>query len=418
MLDQLIKELDKLNNVSIDIPLDDDGYYDRECPATVCQATFKVLFEDWKNKVRDEEVFCPRCRKAAPATQWHTQEQVKYIESAAIAKIQGVIGNALQRDVQNFNRRQPKGGFVQISLSYKPDARPIVIPVEAAELMQQKYTCELCDCRYASIGSAFFCPACGHNSVETAFEETVQNICKTLAALPHIRETLTKELNKDEAENTCRQTLEMNMNKLVGSFEHLAKSLYETLPTARKLLRPNVFQNVEDGSKLWKQAIGKGYEDLVSVKDLQDLKRLFEQRHVLTHADGKVDERYIRRSGDHTYVVGQRLVVKEAEVLLLAEIVLKLGKQLGVGRPVPQSMESTSQGSIKVDEVAARAAERGYREVACGTCERTGVEKSPNANSPTGWDEHAPCRNCEGSGRNWSNGTVNTLNDRELMLLA
>jgi hypothetical protein len=41
------------------------------------------LEEDWSNKVRDEEVFCPLYGHTAPAEQWFTKEQVEASQTIA-----------------------------------------------------------------------------------------------------------------------------------------------------------------------------------------------------------------------------------------------------------------------------------------------------------------------------------------------
>jgi hypothetical protein len=68
MFDELRRELRKLDGsheIRVSIPPDAEGYLDRECPSANCLAQFKVLEQDWKDKVRDEEVFCPFCRHSA-----------------------------------------------------------------------------------------------------------------------------------------------------------------------------------------------------------------------------------------------------------------------------------------------------------------------------------------------------------------
>jgi|SRR5436309_15093942 len=52
---------------SIQISADEKGFIDRQCPSEECLVVFKVNSTDWKNLFRDEEVFCPQCRHAAPA---------------------------------------------------------------------------------------------------------------------------------------------------------------------------------------------------------------------------------------------------------------------------------------------------------------------------------------------------------------
>jgi hypothetical protein len=49
---------------------------------------------------------------------------------------------------------------------------------------------------------------------------------------------------------------------------------------------------------------GMGYEDLLTSVEMADLLRLFQQRHLLAHCEGIVDQDYIIKSGDTTYAVG------------------------------------------------------------------------------------------------------------------
>ena len=54
MFHEFIRELWRLEqrvSVPIDMPLDEKGYFDRRCPHQECHSEFKVLFEDWREKV-------------------------------------------------------------------------------------------------------------------------------------------------------------------------------------------------------------------------------------------------------------------------------------------------------------------------------------------------------------------------------
>ena len=61
---------------------------------------------------------------------------------------------------------------------------------------------------------------------------------------------------------------------------------------------------------------------------MADLLRLFQQRHLLAHCEGIVDQDYIIKSGDTTYAVGQRLVIRDEAVSRLAELVTKLTEEM------------------------------------------------------------------------------------------
>jgi len=332
MFDKLLKELKKLERavkIPVKLPLDDDGYLDRECHAETCHAEFKVLFQDWREKVSDDKVYCPICRHEAPSGEWNTDEQHEYMKAIAIAHVQDVVHSALTEDARRFNRTQ-RPGFIQISMSAKRGTRPIIVPVEAAKAMRQQFTCEVCGCHYASIGAAFFCPACGHNSAVTTFSQTIETVRQVVALAPSIRSTLAKEYDDDDlARDSVRNMLEDSLVRLVGAFQQYADALFEQLPRASSFRRrKNIFQNLLESSALWRSAVGIGYENMLSATELQELESLFQKRHVIAHRNGIVDQEYIDKSGDKTYSIGQRLVVQEATILRLADLLSKLAGEL------------------------------------------------------------------------------------------
>ncbi len=310
-------------SISVQLPLDEEGYFDRRCPLDVCQTEFKILMEDWRHKVSDAQVFCPICREEAKATKWNTLQQREYIREVGVNHVRGIINQSLSQDATDFNRRQ-RPGFINMSMSYKPGTT-LIVPINAAEELRQKFTCELCGCRYSSLGAAFFCPACGHNSAESTFEQTIEAVQKSLAALPAICEAVRVAVDADAAKNTVREILENSIGRMVGAFQRLAEALFDHVPAATTTRRrKNVFQNIKEGSTLWRTATGKGYEDLLTIAEMDDLLLLFQQRHLLSHCEGIVDQSYIEKSGDITYAVGQRLVIQDGAVINLAEILVKL----------------------------------------------------------------------------------------------
>jgi len=315
--------------VQIPIPLDDDGYLDRECPHEECESEFKILAGDWTDKVRDEEVFCPICGHTAESDQWLTQEQDEHVRQVAMREVQKAMGGVMRDWSRDFNRQLPQGGFISMSMKYKPSALPMVIPLDAAELMLQRYTCEECGCRYAAIGAAFFCPACGHNSARSAFETSIQTIQQTVQGLDGVQATLEENIDRDTAANTVRHILEGSLVKIVASFQRFAEASFQTLPAAATTQLPrNVFQRLDDSSQLWYDATGKRYEDMITATEWAQLQRLFQQRHILEHRDGVVDERYIAKSGDTAYREGQRLVVKPEFVLSCCKLASKIAAEI------------------------------------------------------------------------------------------
>jgi hypothetical protein len=334
LFDKIIRELRKLkgpHQLSISVPLDEKGYYDRKCRSEQCAGRFKVLFDDWRDKVANTRAFCPFCRHEAPADHWNTAQQQRYIESVVEAEASRLLNAALKRGTQQTPPQRIDGGLLSISmsLSYSPGRIPPVIPAMATGELRQDFRCDACGCRYASLGASFFCPACGHNSAESCFDNTLETVRQTIAALPALASMLRQTATPDAARDAVRQVREDQFSRLVGAFERLSEALFDRLPNSSQWARKgNVFQRLDDASALWEEASGKSYGNILNNPELERLKHWFQRRHVLSHGQGIVDQTYIDRSGDRGYAVGQRLVVRDRDVLDFIELLAKLAAGL------------------------------------------------------------------------------------------
>jgi hypothetical protein len=123
-----------------------------------------------------------------------------------------------------------------------------------------------------------------------------------------------------------RTLLEKAVQDTVMSFQRLAEQLYED--RIGVVARRNAFQNLDAGSQLWTAAAGSSFEQLLDGAALERLRVFYQQCHLLAHQQGIVDADYITRSGDATYAVGQRLVIKEPAVLEFAGLIERLGLAL------------------------------------------------------------------------------------------
>ena len=170
------------------------------------------------------------------------------------------------------------------------------------------------------IGAAFFCPACGHNAAELVFSQSLTGIRNSLGALVAVRAAIP---DRDTAKTTARLIMENGLQNAVTAFQRYAEALYAKHPTAPKARR-NAFQNLAEGSNLWHAAFGKRYSDHLTAADLTALMRAFQQRHLLAHRQGLVDEDYITRSGDTAYRLGQRIVIREGTIHECLELIEKL----------------------------------------------------------------------------------------------
>lgn len=305
---------------------DSKGYIDRLCPNENCSYIFKINMKDWKEKVSNEEVHCPMCGQIATPDKWTTQEQLDAMRELVIDFAKVMTLKKVDEAFSGLAHSTKRNKFVKVT--YKPGCRITFQnnPIGQSEEWETDITCEECGTRYSVIGSAYFCPCCGHNSAISAFDESMDSIEKMIASLPEMKQMLTTSYGKDKAETMCRSLLENSLGNIVSAFQKFASCLYDKL--TGETSRVNDFQMVDKGSQLFENAIGKGYEEWLSDEELREMKVLFQRRHLIEHNNGMVDQKYVDKSGDSSYAVGQRLVVKKNDALTLLAIIRKLGAGL------------------------------------------------------------------------------------------
>jgi len=327
MFEELLRELERLGqekSISIPIKPDADGYIDKECPNEECKYQFKVHGEDWSNIFKDEAVFCPLCGHSAVAENFTPPEQINEAAEYALKHIEDRISRAMHEDAEQFNRSQPKYKFLKLSMHVKGDKPQLVMfPISSSEELRLKIQCKVCKSRYAVIGCGYFCPSCGHNSIERLFHTSLQKIRAKIKNIDIIRAAIAKE-NPDEAEITYRSLIESALTDCVVAFQRYSEHNYKNLPNAIPTIPMNVFQRVDDGSALWKAAIGEGYEDWLTDAEFFELKLLFQKRHLLSHTEGIVDERYVKNTGDNKYNIGQRIIINVSDVERALELIGKI----------------------------------------------------------------------------------------------
>ncbi len=327
MFEDLIKEMERMDGQSVSVPINSDehGYIDKQCPSEECEFLFKVNEDDWDEIFKDEAVWCPLCRHEAPADQWFTIEQVEHARKEALAVIEGKINKALHSGAKKFNRQQPKDSFISMSMKVQGGTkRTHTIPAAAAEAMQLEITCEACGSHFAVIGSAYFCPACGYNSVTRTYADSLRKIRAKKDSVDIVRQALIESTGKDEAELTCRSLIETCVSDGVVAFQKYCEGLYSTYGEAPF----NAFQRLEQGSALWAKAVHKEYTSWLTTEEFSQLNLLYQKRHILSHNEGIVDAKYINKSNDTSYKEGQRIVVSDKDIDILLNCLEKLGNGL------------------------------------------------------------------------------------------
>lgn len=310
-------------NIPITFHSDEKGYFDRECPNENCLFLFKINMDDWKEKVSDEEVHCPMCGHIDTSDRWWSQQQLDAMQEVASNWAMSYIQGELDKSFEKLERSTRGNKFVKIK--FEPGRRTSFTnnPLGQSEEWEQDIQCPKCGTRYSVIGSAYFCPCCGFIVIEDIFDESLDNIGKMIFSLPEMEELLTETLGKDKAVSICRSMLEGSLGDVVSAFQKLAEVKYKML--SQKAVRANDFQIVDKGNALFLEATGKGYSTWITESEIDTMNVMFQRRHLLEHNVGIVDSKYLEKSNDDTYVLGQRLVINSSDTENLIEIIKKLG---------------------------------------------------------------------------------------------
>jgi len=295
-----MKNIENETNVSIPILPDSEGNIDKECPNEECLYSFKVNLEDWKNNRKDNSAYCPMCRHKAPENSWWDSDQLKNGKDQLAAHIRERLINAWSGKPNQLN----------------------FLPIPAKEEMTLKIQCTECNSKYSVIGSAFFCPCCGFNCVERTLDESLKKVEIKLSNLEIIRKAI--ELNsKDQAEVTCRSLIESALIDCVVAFQRFCEASF-TYKKPNEKLPFNVFQRLDGGSEIWEKNFNEGYHDWLTSSEFNRINIYFNRRHLLSHTEGIVDDKYLQKSKDSTYVTGQRIIVNENDVKELLILTRKL----------------------------------------------------------------------------------------------
>jgi uncharacterized Zn finger protein (UPF0148 family) len=296
-LDRFQNEIESLSGKTFTVLPDKKGMIDKQCPKDECNSFFKVNSEDWKNIVKDDEVFCPFCRNNSKAQDYLPNNQRKELVST------------VRQSIMNF-------------WHYEQPISQNIVSIQSTEEFELHIQCEKCEVRFSVIGTAYFCPSCGYNSVERTAKDAIEKLLLKADKISKIQESLEQALSKDEAAIVAKSIIENSLSECIGTLQTFSETKYNHLTNTTAPF--NAFQNVEKSNNLWMSFKGQNYKNWLSADEVNDLIIFTQRRHLLEHKGGLVDAKYLQTTNDTNYTVGNRLIVKPEDIIALGKIVLKI----------------------------------------------------------------------------------------------
>jgi len=301
---------------SISIPIDDDGYFGRQCPS--CEHFFKMKYAEYEGLPDELELTCPYCGHREGHSSFMSEEQMA-VTNTAIEAVGEQLTHGLVNDVfsEAFNQpgqRQPSGGF-GVSISYTPGDPPPIrsLPTYAEATTRRIIRCPGCANHRAVYGASVFCPVCG---VRPALE-SVQDAIETARTTLGLEDTLDEEQRETiRAAGIFDAFAADAIKQVVTLFEVFTRERFRSRVADYEVVlrgRGAIFQRLDDVDELFAEHTDFRPSARVDPKSWERLSRAFEQRHVLTHHHGRVDQRYLDRVPEGGYQLDQRLVSSRAD---------------------------------------------------------------------------------------------------------
>jgi len=147
-------------SISLQLPLDKDGFLRRECPH--CGRQFKQ-WQGTRDETQEspEAYYCPYCYASADADTWYTAQQLEYIQQQAMAEIVGPNLYRLQEQIEQASQ----SGLFRVEMNIPLLVEPELLvefndmirlefpchseePIKVDGQLSQEVACVLCGTRY------------------------------------------------------------------------------------------------------------------------------------------------------------------------------------------------------------------------------------------------------------------------------
>lgn len=312
----MFDSLESLNGkeISVDLPLDEDGMLGRSCPNQDCNGYFKIKADTFQPADDEDYFYCAYCGTYQDYNDFVTKEQLEYGESYALRLIQ----NALNTDLKGWAHQQNRkshGGFLQIKLEVTSNPLPLYL-YEEKEL-ETTINCDQCGLIYAVYGAFGYCPGCGITNPILILKKNLELTKKLLDFANQLK-------NDPEFQNHLYKRV---LESIVSAFEGFGKGInkvYKQKANHPEKVTSISFQNIQKTDEKINELYGFKVSTLLDEKEWGFLNTMFQKRHIISHNEGIIDQSYLDRSGDDESFLGRKIKLDTEGLSKTIEIVEKL----------------------------------------------------------------------------------------------
>ncbi len=292
------------NKMELKVPLphSPSGKVYRWCPNDKCTPRLFLLggtqvldnldVSHLKRSPGTDVTTCPYCGIDADDDEYNYQGDIDAIQKYIEWAVSKDINDHLAKMAKDFNRSQPKGGFISFKMDIKPNYTPE--PRAWREDLIRNLACDICGREYGVYAIALFCPDCGGKNLHVHFEREIELILQQIDLADQVAESGNNELsyrilgNAHEDVVTIFETYQKVFYKYVIK-KNFPKEQAEKM--IGKGIIGNKFQNMDKAKELYMKLSVDPLSVLTS-EELELMKLYLEKRHVIGHNLSVVDEAY------------------------------------------------------------------------------------------------------------------------------
>ncbi|MBS1542091.1 MAG: hypothetical protein JST14_00525, partial [Bacteroidetes bacterium] len=277
--------------VSVKIPLDDDGMMGREC--LECKKYFKLKPG---TGLPTDHCHCPYCDYEGKSNTFWTPNQLEYAKSVGLNQVfRSHIKPSLDRLTDSFKELERSSRYSLIKFTVKSSGHDNLFPIKyyREEELETKLECDSCGLVFSIYGVFARCPDCNELNAFLIFDKSIE-----------VTEKQFEIFTKPEIPPELRtQSLSSILSYCVSAFDGLGKELRKRRPTLYPDKPKNLFQNL--------YALNEHLNNLISDKhsNYPQLLKMFQVRHLYEHNMGVVDEDFIKRLPQYSSTLGRKFML-------------------------------------------------------------------------------------------------------------
>jgi uncharacterized Zn finger protein (UPF0148 family) len=279
----------------------DNGFIGRVCPEAECGRYFQVQLSRL-----GPSCSCPYCGAESSKEQLLSPSQRKQLEAKLNDEVLPQLAHDLFGDVLNGFR----GSMWKVTRAPKPVPKPESAP-EAERRADSEIHCAHCAAAFRVDGIFGMCPFCKTEDV-LVYDASLRVILQQV-----------KQHNED------RRYLRHGYYDLVSTFERFCRSESKGTPEATAR-----YQNLRDAADAIRRLRRVELWNSLAAEQWLSVRRVFAKRHVLTHDDGRIDQRYLETVPEDRLLFGTTVDLSVEELESACWAIGSAIRRIVDGRPV------------------------------------------------------------------------------------